>query len=424
MTTARAARLNLVLLLLQQVANFIPPLLVLPILGRALQVTDFARLGLLLAVGQLVSLLTEYSLNQQALWRLGQLPVEQRSQRAVASQWLYQILRLRGVLWLLTLAPALLWLHFFQQASDLELIAVALFTFSMVPLADFLFLGQEKLLALTLWNLIARWSLLPLTAILLHWQASAAMAVIAMGACYLLGNLGSLILARYRQLWHESDWLKPVARPALSNLLREGWHYFLSQASYHAYIVSVPLLANLTLTPTVAGLLIAADRLKNAAGYLSFAVTGLLGSRMAKASDPDTYRRQWRASLRWHLLLGISSSLGMLVLADWLVHLLYGPHFQAVGDVLRWLSPLPTLMALVSVLLRQRVTLERSPAVARRITLQGVAAFFLMFYPFSVLFGWRGSVVTLWLTETILLLLAFWALRRARPFPSLPAAGA
>ena len=418
-SSTRPPAYNLLLLLAQQFANFIPPILVLPMLGRALDSGGLARLGLLLASGQIMALLSEYSLNQQALYRLSQQPPAQTQRTVILSHWVRRILGIRIRIVLVSLLIGLPVLHSYYQATALELLAVSLFAVCNLLSVDFLFLYQERLTGFTLWTIISRWTLVPLSALCLYWQPTAAAALLAMAASYLLTSSGALWLAHRSRLWHWSALSEPPdpSVPDRRQLLRNGWDYLFSQSAYQFFIVCIPLLAAAWLQAPAAGALVAADRVKNAAGYVAIAVTSLLGSRMAQAISPAAYRQQLRNSLRWHGLLGLAASLGLLLLSPWLIAILFGPAHQNAAQVLQYFSVLPLLMAVNQVVLRQRVLLECSAALMQRITVVAVASFFGLTAILGHYLGLTGHVLAVILTEIMLLAGALWVLRHSTGSP-------
>ena len=167
--------------------------------------------------------------------------------------------------------------------------------------------------------------------------------------------------------------------PCLSEIgsaLRGGWHVFIAQSG---------IAMNSSTTTVILGLIAGDAELGyySAADKVIRAVTAMLGPiaqalyphlNHLKIQSPEEMSRLMRKSFTWIVLLAFGASLSTLALARPAGIVLWGPEFGRSIAILRCLSPLPLLFALINVMGTQTMLVFEMDAVLSRVVIAGCLA--------------------------------------------------
>lgn len=155
--------------------------------------------------------------------------------------------------------------------------------------------------------------------------------------------------------------------------LREAWPVFVATGLYFFYSQSDILLMSNLLDARTVGVYAAAIRLVPLAAFIGYALLATFYKEMDRrlAHEPESFDAYVRAVLAVHFSAGLVLALGVTLVADWAIHLLYGPRFQESALVLKvacwaWLFMMPAalLSRLLVMLKLARYELIKMLAVA------------------------------------------------------------
>lgn len=328
-----------------QLSNYIVPLLTLPWLTRALGPHQFGRLGFSLAICNYFVLFTDYGFNLSATHAIAVHHSDPRARTGIFWNTMAAkiVLAVSGFVLLMVLTSMIP-----PLVAERRLIPIAYLTvIGAVLTPTWFFLGTERQTTLSATTIAVRLTSVPITYLLVHAPADLPIALaIAAGVPVVIGMLCMTLIAR-----QQSVGIFSVTWGTLVKTFQDGWHLFLSNASMSLYTNTNTVLLGVLSGPAAVGYYTPAERLVQAS-------QGLLGP-INQSAYPRVCRlmHESRADAfvlirKLLLLLGgtaLSLSILLFLTAPILVRLLYGAAYYPVVPVLRWLSPLPFVVALSNV---------------------------------------------------------------------------
>jgi PST family polysaccharide transporter len=338
-------RRNISALYAIQLSNYIVPLLTLPWLTRALGPGQFGRLGFCLAICNYFVLFTDYGFNLSATRAIAVHSGEPRVRAEIFWNTMVAKVLLAAFGFVL-----LMLLTRFVRPLDAQRTLIPLAYLSVVGAVltpTWFFLGTERQTILSGTSITVRLAAVPLTYLLIHKPADLPRAVMIAGCTpVIVGLLCMLILAHERSVG-----VVAITREKLLSTFKDGWHLFLSNASMSLYTNTNTVLLGLIAGASAVGYYTPAERLTGATQGLLAPINQSTYPRVCRLMHES--RPQAFAFIRKLLLIQGGAALGLSVLlflaAPLLVHLLYGQAYSPVIPVLRWLSPLPFVIALSNV---------------------------------------------------------------------------
>jgi polysaccharide transporter, PST family len=338
-------RTNISALYAVQLSNYIVPLLTLPWLTRMLGPQQFGRLGFSLAICNYFALFTDYGFNLSATRAIA-VHADNPAARA-AIFWntmsVKAILALIGFGLLMALTPLVP-----PLGAERALLALCYLTVvGAVLTPTWFFLGTERQRTLSITTIAVRLAAVPVTFLLVHTPADLPKAI-AIAGCSPVA-VGILCLARLAR--ERSIRATAITRTGLVHTLKDGWHLFLSNISMSLYTNSNTVLLGLIAGPSAVGYYTPAERLIQATQGLLSPINQSVYPRVCRLMH-ESRADAFLLIRKVLLLLGtlaLSLSIVLFSIAPVLVHLLYGSAYRPVTPVLRWLSPLPFVIALSNV---------------------------------------------------------------------------
>lgn len=338
-------RRNISALYAIQLSNYVVPLLTLPWLTRMLGPHQFGRLGFCLAICNYFVLFTDYGFNLSATRGIAVHAGAPRVRTEIFWNTLAAkvLLAASGFVLLMVLSSLIS-----PLAPQRHLLPVAYLTVvGAVLTPTWFFLGAERQTTLSVTTIAVRLAAVPLTYLLVHSPSDLPRAIAIAGCTpVVIGIISMGVLARDRSIGSIA-----VTRDRIVATFADGWHLFLSNASMSLYTNTNAVLLGLISGASAVGYYTPAERLIGATQGLLAPVNQSTYPRICRLMHES--RSDAFALIRKVLLLSGLAALGLSVFlfltAPLLVHLLYGTAYDPVVPVLRWLSPLPFLIALSNV---------------------------------------------------------------------------
>ncbi len=252
---------DVIYLLALQGLNYIAPLLVLPYLMKVLGAEKFGYIGFSLSVMQYLMLVVDFGFNLTATKKIALCKDNQTELNKIFSSTLYaKILLLFFSLILLVVISLMPQFVAYRNTMFLMFLMVIGNTFSFV----WLFQGLGYIRWISIFNMIAKLSILPLTFIFVKQPGDymiaaflqsfvAVFATIITVSVIVRKKFVSLILVKKQDVFLE---------------LKESYSIFLSSAATSVYTASFVLILGYFSTPVVVGQYAAVDRIMRALCYL------------------------------------------------------------------------------------------------------------------------------------------------------------
>lgn len=337
-------RTNLAWLVLVQFGRYLLPLLLVPYLARVLGPASFGRVAFALAYSTYLTILIEYGFTLSGTRDLAQASGE----RATIQRIVHQILSGRLVMFVGAVVisvgaafavatfrdhQALLWLALTYGAAT-----------AFMPY--WYFQGQERLRSLSLIDLVAKLTTVPIVVIWVRkstddWHVLALMSLTALTAAV----LGHLLVYR------ETTFERPSLQAGLAGL-RTGWTVFLFRASVSLYTSGNSFLVGLFAPSAAVAYYAGAERVVSAGAQSFYPVTQALLPRLSDLVEHDFRAavKLARQALAANTLAGVLLSSALWLASAPIVSVLLGSGYSSSVQVLQTLSPLPALIAVSNVL--------------------------------------------------------------------------
>jgi O-antigen/teichoic acid export membrane protein len=334
MNTIRRALGNSAILIASQMATWTTTIILTAALGRSLGASGFGDLYLTLSFGLIFSVIIEFGLDQQMVRAVARDPDQ-------ASSYLVNSVAIKGVLSViayLTILVAVRLLHYGPELRlAIEVYCPILLLNGLTASLTAIYKAREAVLFPALGTILEK-SFNCVVALILLAQGAGivTMSAVFVGGAAVNVALQAAFLRRVVSLERTLAWSRIVAlvKGALPFLL-----YWVLGAIY--YRIDIVLLAKLTDNDTV-GWYGAAYRLFDTLNFLPMIVSGVIMfpilSRLSQQSPADL-RLAMEKALGVLLVIGIPICVGLFVLAEPIIALLYGSgEFDRAVPALRWLA--------------------------------------------------------------------------------------
>ncbi len=386
MNRGRILRENIASLTGLQLVGYIAPLLTVPYLVRVLKPAEFGLLSFAQGVVLYFDLITDYGFNLSATRAIA----AQRNEPDSVSRIFWSTMCAKAILMslcgaalamLVTFTPRLHGNSAVYGVSFLYVIGTAFF-----PVWLFQGLERMKIAAVALG--FARIVTVPALFLFVRREQDC---VIAAAIQASVQGIASILfipaLVGMRLRWY---------RPSLADLaltFRMGWPLFISGSALYLCTSSTTVVLGFCAGKTAVGYYSAADKLIKAATSILSPVTQALYPHITalKVTSTASALRVIRKSFFSIGSLSLCTSISTLVLARPICHLFLGPSFDGSIGVLQWLSPLPVLFGLMSVLGTQTMLVFEMDGMMSRIMLGSAVAGIPLTLMLSWLFGAEGA---------------------------------
>lgn len=209
--------------------------------------------------------------------------------------------------------------------------------------------------------------------------------------------------------------LKWPSRSGMQEAVVEGWPFFLSGASVSLYTSSNTVLLGLVGTPQAVGYFAAADKLVRAVQGLIAPVSQAVYPHVARLAGQSRARTLsfLHKLLKWQGSATLGLSLATFVFAQPLVHLLFGPTFDASVPIVACMAALPAMVGLSNVFgVQTMLNFGMQSSFNRILVVSGVVNVLLVCL-LAPGYGGLGVAASIMVTELVVLGAMGFILRRA-----------
>ena len=378
-----------------QVANLLLPLITLPYVTRVLGVEAWGKVAFAQVILSYFALITNWGFIWSATRKVAAIRDDLPQLSAVfmatwVAQWGLALATSAVLLLLIAFVP------FFQNDAILYLYGIALVISGVLFPAWFLN-GLECMKAVAAIQIAARVAVVPCIFLFIHDPGDAPLIIAFAAASGLLSGALTIFWIRKNIALH---WQRPTGF-AIWQELKEGSALFGSTLWVGLYSTFTPIILGVIAGPIAVGYYALADRARQAAQSALGPVSQAMFPRMSNlfAHDPHQAKRLFNQT-GWGIagLAGLVS-LGLWLGADPIVHLLAGQNFAPASGVLRWLAPLPFVIAL-SNLFGVQVMLPNHKNKAFNLILGVAGALSLVIiFPLILWKGAEGAAINTFLIE-------------------------
>ena len=407
----RQLKRNAVALTLLQIGQYLVPLTIFPYLSRVLGVEGFGQFGFALAFTVYFVVLVEWGFNLSSTREIS----INRSDRSARSKVFWNTLLARGglacasILFLsllissvpkLSAVSALLWMGILQ-------VLAAFFS------TAFYYQGIEKMTAMAVINFSIRLVSVPLTMLFVTAENHVTLAFGIQAGCFLISSLVNLwLLLKSREI----AWIAPQPRIAYE-LTKSSSPLFLSYAGSSLYTNSNTVILGFVASQAAVGYFVAGFTLVKAVVGLTAPFAQAVFPRASQVLNLNgiILANPLIKLFRMQILLGLALSLALVLFMPWGVTWFYGEAFQESIPVVGWLSALPVVICLASVLgMQTLIPLGRNRWFSIVILMSGIFNCILLFV-MGYIWGEVGAAISVLITEIAIMFSMAIGVRRFAP---------
>jgi O-antigen/teichoic acid export membrane protein len=338
-------RKNIAALYAVQIASYAAPLVTLPWLARVLGPVGFGQQSFCVAVISYFVLLSDYGFNLSATRQVA-LRADDRAER---SRIFWHTIMVKAILAAAGVPCLLLLMTYVRTLAEVrQLLFINYLTvIGAVLTPTWYFSGIERQTILSFITIVTRLLAVPAIFLLVRSSGDLPLAALIPSVMTIFGGLISLAyLINDRQLNKAR-----VEGKELLVVLKGGWHLFVSTASISLYQATNTVLLGLIAGPATVGHYSAAEKIVQACQGLLGPISQSVYPRVSRLMQ-DSRAAAFaliRKVLKLQGSIALAFSIALWAAAPALIHLLFGPDYQESINVLRWLAPLPFLVALSNV---------------------------------------------------------------------------
>lgn len=402
---------NFVSLSVLQGANYILPLITLPYLVRVLGPEKFGLIAFAQAFIQYFVILTDYGFNLSATREISIY----RENRQKIQEIFSSVMIIKLILTIISVIILSIIVFSFEKFRNDW--GIYFLTFGMVIgqvlLPVWFFQGMERMKYITFLNITAKIIFTVSIFIFVH-KASDYIYV------PLLNSLG-FIVAGIMALWIVfRDFRVDFRFPSLYVLkyqLKEGGHIFLSRISISFYTVSNIFILGLLTNSTIVAYYSVAERLVNVVKNLNSIVLQVMFPFISKLAV-DTKNNALifiRKEIKFFTSVGIIMCIFIIILSKPVVFLLFGGNFGNSIPILQVLS-ITSVITLLSAIIGQQILLNFNlkKLFTLSIIFPSIIHLFMLFV-FVNFWNAFGAAVAVVITESFILIIRLYFLRKQRP---------
>ncbi|MCB2381944.1 flippase [Shewanella sp. SR1] len=380
-----------------QGVNYLIPLITLPYLVRVLDPIGYGSLGFALAIVQYCCMLTDYGFNLSATQQIA----VHRGDKQKVSKLFWNVLGCKAGMALFSLLVVSAAIYWVPKLNDVSIIIYSglLMVLGNVLFPTWLFQGKEKMGWIAISNITARLLAIPLIFIFVNKPEHAYVAALITSLTTILAGCISLYFV-WLQRW--VVWYKPTLTD-LAEMLRDGWHIFISTAAISLYTTSTTVILGFISGPIAVGYFVAADKLRLAMlGLITPFFQALyprVNATMAKSKREGFLLI--REILKWQGIFTFVLSLVMFMTAPLLISLAYGEQYDAAVPVLMLMAWLPFVIGLSNVFGMQTLLVLGYKAIFSKILMTAGIINVILILPLTYFYAEVGAATSVLLTEII-----------------------
>ncbi|MGY3861131.1 flippase [Aeromonas lacus] len=377
--------------------NYLIPLITLPYLVRVLDPIGYGSLGFALAIVQYCCMLTDYGFN----WSVTQQIAVYRDDKLKVSKLFWSTLCCKVGMAMLSVLAISTTVYFVPKLNDVSLIIYSglLMVLGNVLFPTWLFQGKEKMGWIAISNITARLLAIPLIFIFVNKPEHAYVAALITSVTTILGGCIGLYFV-WREKWVE--WYKPT-RADLAEMLRDGWHVFISTAAISLYTTSTTVILGFISGPIAVGYFVAADKLRQAVlGLITPFFQALyprVNATMARSREEGFLLI--RNIFKWQSVFTFALSIAMFMAAPFMISLAYGDQYDAAVPVLLLMAWLPFVIGLSNVFGMQTLLVLGYKEIFSKILIMAGVINIILILPLTYYKAEIGAAISVLLTEII-----------------------
>jgi O-antigen/teichoic acid export membrane protein len=394
---------NFLSLAVLQIGNYLVPLVQTPYLVRVLGAASFGRVGFSMAAAQYIVALAEYGFGLTGTRQVALLRVQ--GDRALAA-YFWNVTWTKTFLACIAALILLICMFAFPRLQSYWVTIVPFFfwAFGMAIYPEWFFQGIEKMGVVTVINLTAKISVLPLTILLIHTPADAFLYAVLFSAIYFVaGMFGVVVAAREVKYFYGPD------LRLIWEALRSGFSLFFALVGYNIYANTNALVVGLVVGDVGVGLFLGAERFLRAAlqlfGPIHSAVFPRLSASAGSASARSSAVVAIKTLLKWEMSAALVISAAMILLSKYIILLFLGKNFTGSVVILQFMSPLFFFTALSSILGTLTLIPFGEMRAFSRIVIAAAVIHVATLALFVPLLGGRGAAISMVTSEAIVGLL-------------------
>ncbi|KTA77580.1 hypothetical protein VO68_06605 [Aeromonas salmonicida] len=377
--------------------NYLIPLITLPYLVRILDPAGYGALGFSLAIVQYCCMLTDYGFNLSATQHIA----VNRDDKQKVSKLFWSVLACKAGMALFSLLVVSVAIYWVPKLNEVSIIIYSglLMVLGNVLFPTWLFQGKEKMGWIAISNITARLLAIPSIFIFVNKPEHAYVAALITSLTTVLAGCIGLYFV-WRQKW--VVWYKPVLAD-LSEMLRDGWHVFISTAAISLYTTSTTVILGFISGPIAVGYFVAADKLRQAVlGLITPFFQALyprVNATMARSREEGFFLI--RKILKWQSVFTFALSIAMFMTAPLMISLAYGEQYVAAVPVLSLMAWLPFVIGLSNVFGMQTLLVLGYKAIFSKILMMAGVINVILIFPFTYYNAEIGAATSVLLTEII-----------------------
>src|SRR5579864_817252 len=388
--------------------NYLVPLAVLPYLVRVLGVERYGLIAFAQAFAQYFVILTDYGFNLSATKRIALM--RDRHDEVSSLYWSVILIKL-GLMLLGAVVVAAVLALVPRFRADASLYAIAyLAVLGSVLFPVWLFQGMEQMRYISVVSGAAKVLSAILLFIVVRRQSDYVLALaIQSGGLLLAGVAGFWLGIRRYQLT-----FRVPSREQLSQVLRDGWHLFVSNAAGTLYATSNVFLVGLVAGNVDAGYFSAAEKITRSIQGMLGPITQAIYPHVSTlaAQSREVAIAFLRKSLAWIGLLSFLPSLVLLLFVGPIAHLLFAQAAEGTVVPLRWMAMLPFIIAISGVLAIQTMIPFGMEKQLSRIYIVAALSSLCFSLPLIYRFGAAGGAAGVFVIESCIVLAMWSVLKR------------
>jgi PST family polysaccharide transporter len=387
---------NVGALALVQAMAYLAPLVTLPYLTRVLGPHEWGRVAWMQVIIGYFTILTDWGFSWSGVRKVAALRNDPVAvSECFCAAWAVQWALCAGAL--AALGALALYAPFFAPFRPYALAGAGVVV-AGVLFPAWLLVGLERMREVALVQLVARASAVPLILLFVKAPGDGPRVVAVLALTGLAAGAAALVWMRSRLAL---NWRWP-RRKAMGEEFAESGAIFLARIWIVLYTSLTPTILGAIAGAAAVGQFVLADKLRGAAQSLLAPVSQALFPRMSYlfVHDRPAALRLLRRSGGAIALVAGAASVGLFVLAKPLVLLAGGRDFLAAATLLRWLAPLPLIVAVAQI---ASIQLLLALGKYRQVnTVLGAAGLFgvLASWVFIAMFQSVGAAAFLLLVET------------------------
>lgn len=377
--------------------NYLIPLITLPYLVRVLDPIGYGSLGFALAIVQYCCMLTDYGFNLSVTKQVAVY----RDDKVKVSKLFWSVLCCKVGMAILSVLAVSIAVYFVPKLNDVSLIIYSglLMVLGNVLFPTWLFQGKEKMGWIAISNITARLLAIPLIFIFVNKPEHAYVAALITSLTTILAGCIGLYFV-WRKKW--VIWYPPTFTD-LVEMLRDGWHVFISTAAISLYTTSTTVILGLISGPIAVGYFVAADKLRQAMlGLITPFFQALyprVNATMARSKEEGFLLI--RNILKWQSIFTFILSVVMFMTAPLMISLAYGDQYGAAVPVLLLMAWLPFVIGLSNVFGMQTLLVLGYKAIFSQILMMAGLINIVLILPLTYYNAEVGAATSVLITEVI-----------------------